>query len=260
MLLTNPMIIQFLTLMFWLFDLAFSANLYVSPEKNTGLKLGTQSQPFDSILEAFSNSNTGDSIFLMKTASGVSDHYLLLTDDQDKILNAQTIYQVPKISIQSLYCADTSKCFQEGEKATIFLKSYELIVYISEGLAISNVIIDGSEAISTFNSLNESLNARACSTSRSRCCSEVKDGLSIIYQDVACKPINSSAYLSSNVSNSLFLIEDDSIEFNISDSIIQNVGYYEIQSLVDARGSENVLSWSSVTFDNVYHYAGLYTG
>lgn len=237
--------IAFISLIIW--REASSEDLFVTPFQTCGSTCtGTLSMPYDSLayaLQKAASFSTGpNSIILLYSNS--ADHYLLA---KEKVGSSVITYfsttnnditfdiKVP-LEIRPLFCDEDrvldnqtllDKCLNRTAKITIFLKTIGFTISVREKLVMQNIILDGIEAFSDYNSDTATVNGQysACSNARMRCC-KVK-GLSAqnYSPQMKCTPENSA---SNSLRNSIIVLNKPT-----KSSIIQSIYFanFELRNL-----------------------------
>ncbi len=171
--------------------LTFSQRVFISPTPNCSTQCsGAISQPFDNLWSALNESQSfGNDITILLLKNTNSFHYLIdpYANTNQMIPNPNGVGTINKyisilvlaknITIRPLYCdeleaiSNLDLCVPRGQSLEIFLKSDNFNFIIDGSLTIENIVMNGLEDITKWNSLSNDL--LSCLTNNIRCCDGV---------------------------------------------------------------------------------------
>ena len=255
------------------------SSIYVSPTATCPPGCdGSLSLPYNNIFNAFKKASTLSSAQIILMGSSSASHYLI-EDLSTMTYNSATwtyigptsYFNTANLAIKPLFCTEApalgdptlqTQCINLNQKATVYLKTTNFIVYIQSTMTVQNVIFDAIEDIKTWNPTINS-DVTDCLQSQKKCC-QVGVPISPLYPtSVACGWKSTDTRTWTGTTNSIFELTNNNIPTPLPRSFssvfieINNFQTPYLRSFVEVGPQTFLITISQTLMNNILFNNGL---
>ena len=262
-----------------LIKLAISSTIYVSPSQTCSKTCtGDFSDPFNNILSALQQACQSENTTISLLYDPLLFHYIIPNNANTGVTasnsaNPPSEYICENLIIKPLFCNEeivglypgelSTKCIDPDKKLTVYMKTTDFTISISNSIIVKNIIFDAIEDIKNINVASSELDE--CLYNRKRCC-YAGDTFSSLYPNniISCAFYGDYSSLSLSPTTSLFRFENPTGALSLKKSMVfedtgfQNFLSPHLQSLIETESGEtSSLFIRRTTINRVYFDKGI---